>query len=83
MSMGNWKKQMETMKKKKDKDKNSKDVLGKFFFDLAKLVFTAMVLVAAVSLIIDETSSRNWLLLSSGLIATYTFACMGYNILEK
>ena len=50
--MGNWQKQMETMKEKKDKDKNSKDVLGKFFFDLAKLVFTAMVLVAAVSLII-------------------------------
>ena len=24
MSMGNWKKQMETMKEKKDKDKNSK-----------------------------------------------------------
>ena len=83
MSTGNWKKQMETMKEKKDKDKNSKDVLGKFFFDLAKLVFTAMVLVAAVSLIIDETSSKHWVLLVSGILTTYFFVRIGYNILKR
>lgn len=81
--MGNWSKQIERTKENKEKEKNSQDQLGKFFFDLAKLVFAAMVLVAAVSLIIDETEAQHWMLLCCGLITTYSFAYMGYNILKR
>lgn len=81
--MGNWIKQQLTEKENKEKLKNSQEVLGKFFFDLAKLIFTAMVLVAMVSLIIDETKPQHWMLLSSGIIGTFTFASLGYNILKR
>ena len=80
--MGNWSEQQEAKKETKEKQKNCQDVLGKFFFDLAKLIFTAMVLVAAVSLIVDETKVQHWILLGSGLFATYFFAYIGYNILK-
>ena len=83
MEMGNWIKKQELQKENKEKQKTCQEVLGKFFFDLAKLIFTAMVLVAAVSLIVDETKLQHWVLLSSGLIATYSFAYVGYNILKK
>lgn len=81
--MGNWIKQQEENREIKAKQKNCQEVLGKFFFDLAKLIFTAMVLVAAVSLIVNETNSQHWVLLSSGIIATYFFAYIGYNILKR
>ena len=81
--MGKWEKQTEIAKEHKEKQKNAQSILGKFFFDLAKLIFAAMVLVAAVSLIMEEAKIRYLLLLSTGLIATYTFALMGYNILKR
>jgi len=81
--MGNWEKQLEIKKENKEKQKNCKDVLGKFFFDLAKLIFAAMVLVAAVSLIIEQTKLQHWVLLCSGIIGTYSFAYIGYYILKR
>ena len=39
--MGNWEKQQETTKETREKDKLSREVLGKFFYDLAKVTFTA------------------------------------------
>ena len=39
--MGNWERQ-QTMRKERDKVR--RETLGKFFFDLAKLMFTTMVL---------------------------------------
>lgn len=52
--MGNWSVQQEAKKEVKEKERTSRETLGKFFYDLAKLVFTAMALVGGVSLIIDE-----------------------------
>lgn len=51
--MSNFSKQQEEKKEIRGKEKVSRETLGKFFYDLAKLIFTAMVLVAAVSLIVD------------------------------
>lgn len=81
--MSKWKQQTEIAKEQKEKQKDAKSALGRFFLDLAKLVFTAMVLVAAVSIIIDETKVQHWVLLGMGLIATYFLASMGYNILKR
>ena len=56
--MGNWSVQQEAKKEVKEKERTSRETLGKFFYDLAKLVFTAMALVGGVSLIIDEPHKR-------------------------
>ena len=48
--MGNWSVQQEAKKEVKEKERTSRETLGKFFYDLAKLVFTAMALVGGVSL---------------------------------
>lgn len=81
--MGKWKRQMEIAKEHKEKRKKAHDVLGKFFFDLAKLVFATVVLAAVVTLIKGETKNQDWMLLSFGLIVTYTFVQVGYNILKR
>lgn len=81
--MGKWKKQLEIAKEHKEQQKDAKGALGKFFFDLAKLVFTAMVLVAAVTLILEETKARYLVLLLGGLITTCFLAFLGYNILKR
>ncbi|WP_300153208.1 hypothetical protein [Bacteroides sp.] len=41
--MGNWEKRIEEKKEIKEKEKVSSETLGKFFYDLAKTSFTAMV----------------------------------------
>lgn len=48
----NWSEQQESRRERREKDKMSREVLGKFFYDLAKLVFTAMALVGGVALIV-------------------------------
>lgn len=47
--MGNWSVQQEAKKEVKEKERASRETLGKFFYDLAKLVFTAMALVGGVA----------------------------------
>lgn len=80
--MGNWEKKQEEKAERKDRDKVSRETLGKFFYDLAKLVFTAMALVGGVSLIVDEPQIKQGILLVTGMFLTYIFASIGYNILK-
>lgn len=42
--MGNWKRQMEVIKESKEKEKTSREILGKYFYDLSKLAFGARIL---------------------------------------
>jgi uncharacterized phosphosugar-binding protein len=65
--MGNWSVQQEAKKEVKEKERTSRETLGKFFYDLAKLVFTAMALVGGVSLIIDEPQIKQGVLLATAL----------------
>lgn len=81
--MGNWSEKQEVKKETKEKEKISRETLGKFFYDLAKLIFTTMVLVGTVSLIVEETKIQHWALLGCGVFATYIFAYIGYNILKR
>ena len=81
--MGNWSERQEIKKEVKEKEKISRETLGKFFYDLAKLVFTAMALVGGVSLIVDEPQIKQMLLLGTGMCLTYLFAYIGYNILKR
>ena len=81
--MGNWSVQQEAKKEVKEKERTSRETLGKFFYDLAKLVFTAMALVGGVSLIIDEPQIKQGVLLATGMLLTYIFASICYNILKR
>lgn len=81
--MGNWSVQQEAKKEVKEKERTSRETLGKFFYDLAKLVFTAMALVGGVSLIIDEPQIKQGVLLATGMLLTYIFASIGYNIFNR
>ena len=79
--MNNFVKQQE--ERKEIKEKLSRENLGKFFFDLAKLVFTSMALVGGVSLIVNEARIQQGILATIGVSLTYTFAAIGYKILKR
>lgn len=52
--MGNFSKQQEEKKEARNWDKTVKETLAKYFFDLSKLVFTAIVLGGFVPLFANE-----------------------------
>lgn len=81
--MGNWEKRQEEKSERKDRDRVSREILGKFFYDLAKLVFTAMALVGGVSLIIDEPQAKQVILLVAGICFTTLLAYIGFKILKR
>ena len=78
----NWSEQQESRRERREKDKMSREVLGKFFYDLAKLVFTAMALVGGVALIVGGFQIVQAVLLLLGLGFTYVLAYIGYKILN-
>lgn len=81
--MGNWERKKEEKAEQKDRDRVSRETLGKFFYDLAKLVFTAMVLGGIVPLFMDSLKMEYGLLFGCGSFATTMFASIGYNIIKK
>ena len=81
--MSTFSEQQDAKKEVRERDKVSRETLGKFFYDLAKLVFTAMALVGGVSLIVEEPQAKQGVLLATGMLLTYIFAAIGYNILKK
>ena len=69
-----------------EKSKVRKETTAKFFFDMAKLTFAALVLGVAASLlnreIEDEIPSMANYLFAMGFIGTVAFAMIGYRILK-
>lgn len=78
--MGNWTKQQHEREKTYEKDKMRKENLGKFFYDLAKLVFGAIVLGGMVSLQNDTTKTSICYMISGGILFTYLLAWLGNRI---
>lgn len=81
--MGKWSEQQDQKQEKRERDKTSRETLGKFFYDLAKLVFASMALVGGVSLIVTDPQMKQWILLATGLCFTYLLAYIGYKILNS
>ena len=81
--MGKWEKQLEVIKESKEKEKISRETLGKFFYDLAKTSFTIMVAGSAVSFFTNQEQSPYWLLLLVGVFVTIVFASIVYTIIKK
>ena len=75
--MGKFAEQQKMKDEARDRER-----LSKFFYDLAKLAFTAMVLGGSVALISGGSEIRQLVLLGCGLIATSVFAYIGYSILK-
>lgn len=66
---------MTTQKEEKEKNKSSRENLGKFFYDLAKTSFTAMVAADVVSFFISDADPVSLLaLLVIGIFVTSVFA---------
>lgn len=80
--MGDFARQQESRKEVKEREKVSRETLGKFFYDLAKLVFTAMALVGGISLIVEEPQVKQGILMATGICLTFLFAYIGYSILK-
>lgn len=81
--MGNYTKQIEAREERKERDKTSRETLGKFFYDLAKLVFGTMTLVGAVSIITEDADTGGFILVGTGLFFTFMLAMVGYKVLNS
>ncbi len=77
--MGNWERQQIV---RKERDKVRRETLGKFFFDLAKLVFAAIVLGEILLLQENVFDKSCWAMIIIGLSTTYSLAWLGNKILK-
>ena len=81
--MSNFIKQQEERKEAKDKERLSHETLGKFFFDLAKIVFTALVVGSIISIATEQKKLEYWGLIIFGIFVTYIFSYVGNKILKS
>lgn len=81
--MGTWEKQQEIKREKRKQDKIRKESLGKFFYDLAKLTFAAIVLGEMLVLQKDISDFMSWYMICVGILQTYILAYIGNKILKQ
>ena len=81
--MGTWEKQQEIKREKREQDKIRKESLGKFFYDLAKLTFAAIVLGEILVLQKDISDFMSWYMICVGILQTYILAYIGNKILKQ
>ncbi|RHU23378.1 MULTISPECIES: DUF6722 family protein [Parabacteroides] len=81
--MGTWEKQQEIKREKREQDKIRKESLGKFFYDLAKLTFAAIVLGEMLVLQKDISDFMSWYMICVGILQTYILAYIGNKILKQ
>ena len=74
---------MVAQKETKEKEKSSRENLGKFFYDLAKATFTIMVLTNVVALFKGENYILAAILLVVGISATIILARIAYSIFKN
>lgn len=73
-----------TLREDKDRVKTSREELGKFFYDLAKTSFAAMVIGSTISLFTNMMDAISYcIVLSIGIIMTSFFGGIAYVILNK
>lgn len=73
-----------TTKEDKDREKVSRETLGKFFFDMAKTCFAAFVVSNGISMFLGDGSLELYLLIMViGITSTSILAYIGYKILKN
>ncbi len=60
-----------------------RETLGKFFYDLAKIVFTGLVVGGAFSLVTEQNVRGYIILMAIGAIISCGFVFVGYKILKS
>ena len=60
--MGNWERQQEEKRDIRERERVSKETLGKFFYDLSKLSFAALVIGSVASVVINKDNIDSYLL---------------------
>lgn len=80
--MGNFTKQQEERKEVREREKLSRETLGKFFYALAKITFTALVVGSVASIITGQEQLEYWLLMAIGTTATCLLAYIGYKTIK-
>ena len=82
--MGTYTKQIEQRQERKERDKTSRETLGKFFYDLAKTTFTIMVIGNLATVFVGEVNPYMIsLMILLGLFITFLFAYTGNKILKS
>ena len=74
---------MVSTREERDKEKSSRENLGKFFYDFAKATFTIMVLTNVVALFKGENYILAAILLVVGISATIILARIAYSIFKN
>ena len=69
-------------KKVREREKLSRETLGKFFYDLAKITFTALVVGSVASIITGQEQLEYWQLMAIGTTATCLLAYIGYKTIK-
>lgn len=81
--MGNFSNQQKAREEAKERDKLTRETIAKYFLDLSKLVFTAIVLGGLTPVFTGEPIYANWGFVLVGVISTICLAVFGYRILKK
>ena len=81
-TMSNWSRQQEAVRLQAERDRASIENLGKFFLDLAKLVFVTAALGGVVPLFMDSIKLKYCTLTIFGGLTTVLFAAIGYKLLK-
>ena len=73
-----------TAKQDKEKDKMGREQLGKFFYDLAKVCFTSMVIGSTVLMFTSDNFNMSLIPLNAiGIIVTYYLAYTANKIIKR
>ncbi len=81
--MGTFSKQQKSREEQKSKEKVRIENLGKFVYDLAKLIFAAIVLGGVLPLYSDISNVANWAKVISGFCLTTLLGLCANYILKQ
>lgn len=82
ITMGNFMKQQEARKEVRERERTSRETLGKYFYDLSKLSFTGLVIGWVMPLSGTDKSYIDFVILVSGILLTVLFAVIARKILR-
>lgn len=81
--MSSFSGQHSNRKEAREKEKLSKETLGKFFYDLAKIAFTALVVGSIVSVVSEQKTTEYTILTLIGILVTCALALIGHKIIKS
>ena len=80
--MSTFSEQQDAKKEVRERDKSRRETLGKYFYDLSKLMFASIVLGELFILQKDINDPSGWMMIVFGGLLTYLLAWIGNKILK-